>query len=44
MVGFPEWDLAHGKGIDDHLAAVGPEVVLSEIARVTFALSIGGRN
>ena len=34
VVGFLEWDLAHGKGIDDHLAAVGPEAVLSEIARV----------
>jgi hypothetical protein len=22
VVGFLEWDLAHGKGIDDHLAAV----------------------
>ncbi len=37
VVGFLEWDLAHGKGIDDHLAAVGPEAVLSEIARVTFS-------
>jgi predicted P-loop ATPase len=36
VVGFLEWDLAHGKGIDDHLAAVGPEAVLSEIARVRF--------
>jgi len=25
VVGFLEWDLARGKGIDDHLAAVGPE-------------------
>ena len=44
VVGFLEWDLAHGKGIDDHLAAVGPEAVLNEIARVSFSLSIGGRN
>ena len=36
VVGFLEWDLAHGNGIDDHLAAVGPEAVLSEIARVRF--------
>ena len=36
VVGFLEWDLAHGKGIDDHLAAAGPEAVLSEIARVRF--------
>jgi hypothetical protein len=35
-VGFYEWDLAQGKGIDDHLACVGPEVVLSELARVSF--------
>jgi hypothetical protein len=32
-----EWDLAHGKGVDDHLAAVGPEAVLDEIARVRFS-------
>ena len=36
VVGFLEWDLAHGKGIDDHLAAVGPEMVLAEISRVSF--------
>jgi len=24
FVGFPEWDIAKGKGIDDHLAIVGP--------------------
>jgi predicted P-loop ATPase len=36
VVGFLEWDLAHGKGIDDHLAGAGPEAVLSEIARVRF--------
>ena len=35
-VGFYEWDMAQGKGIDDHLAAVGPEMVLREIARVSF--------
>jgi hypothetical protein len=37
LVGSLEWDLARGKGIDDHLAAVGPEVVLGEIARVNFS-------
>jgi predicted P-loop ATPase len=39
MVGFLEWDLAKGKGIDDHLAIVGPETVLNEIAEVDFASS-----
>jgi predicted P-loop ATPase len=37
VVGFLEWDAKHGKGIDDHLALVGPEKVLDELARVTFA-------
>src|SRR3954452_17084731 len=37
LVGFLEWHLAKGKGIDDHLAAVGPEMVLDEIAHVDFA-------
>jgi predicted P-loop ATPase len=36
VVGFLEWDLTQGKGIDDHLALVGPEKVLDELARVTF--------
>jgi hypothetical protein len=31
LVGFLEWDVAKGKGIDDHLAAVGPEMVLDAI-------------
>jgi hypothetical protein len=35
LVGFLEWDLAHGKGIDDHLTSVGPAAVLNEIARVS---------
>src|SRR5581483_4833791 len=35
-VAFYEWELAKGKGIDDHLAAVGPEVVLDEISRASF--------
>ena len=37
FVGFLEWDIARGKGIDDHLAAVGPDIVLEEIAQVDFA-------
>jgi hypothetical protein len=37
LVGFLEWNVAKGKGIDDHLAAVGPEMVLDEIAHVDFA-------
>ncbi len=39
LVGFLEWDVAKGKGIDDHLAIVGPDVVLDEIAHVDFASS-----
>jgi hypothetical protein len=37
LVGFLEWDVAKGKGIDDHLACVGPDIVLDEITRVDFA-------
>jgi hypothetical protein len=37
VVGSLEWDVARGKGVDDHLAIVGPEVVLDEIAHVDFA-------
>ena len=36
VVGFLEWDAKQGKGIDDHLALVGPENVLDELSRVTF--------
>ena len=36
-VGFLEWDVANGKGIDDHLAMVGAEAVLDEIAHADFA-------
>jgi hypothetical protein len=32
LVGFLEWDVARGKGIDDHLALVGPETVLDDTA------------
>jgi len=37
LVGFLEWDVARGKGIDDHLAIVGPDTVLDEISHVDFA-------
>jgi hypothetical protein len=37
VVGFLEWDPTRGKGIDDHLADVGPDAVLDETARVDFA-------
>lgn len=36
LVGFLEWDATKGKGIDDHLATVGPEVVLDTIAHTNF--------
>lgn len=39
LVRFLEWDVAKGKGVDDHLAMVGPETVLDEIAHVDFASS-----
>jgi hypothetical protein len=39
LVGFLEWDLATGKGIDDHLAVAGPDRVLDEISHVDFASS-----
>ena len=35
-VSFLEWDISTGKGIDDHLATVGPDAVLNEIAAVNF--------
>jgi predicted P-loop ATPase len=37
VVGFLEWDIGRGKGIDDHLASVGPEIVLDEFAHIDFA-------
>jgi Virulence-associated protein E/Domain of unknown function (DUF3854) len=37
VVGFLEWDDRQGKGIDDHLALVGPERVIDQLARVSFA-------
>jgi hypothetical protein len=37
VVGFLEWDPKRGKGIDDHLADVGPDAVPDEIAHVDFA-------
>jgi len=39
IVGFLEWDVAKGKGIDDHLAIVGPEAVLDELTNVDFTTS-----
>ncbi len=35
-VSFLEWDITTGKGIDDHLAIVGPDTVLGEIASLNF--------
>ena len=40
-VGCLEWPAAEGKGVDDRLAAVGPEKVLADIAEL-FSLEIGG--
>jgi hypothetical protein len=37
LVAFLEWDPTRGKGIDDHLSAVGPETVLEEMTHVDFA-------
>jgi hypothetical protein len=39
LVGFLEWGLEEGKGIDDHLRIIGPDAVLDEIAHVDFASS-----
>jgi predicted P-loop ATPase len=36
-VGVLEWPIEDGKGIDDWLARIGPDHVLSEIAKVTFS-------
>jgi hypothetical protein len=36
VVGFLEWEMEQGKGIDDHLAQVGPDTVLGELSRVRF--------
>ena len=44
IVGTLEWDVATGKGIDDHLAAVGSDTVLDEIAHVDFASSAWKRD
>jgi hypothetical protein len=37
LVCFLGWDVGKGQGIDDHLAAVGPDMVLDQIAHVDFA-------
>jgi hypothetical protein len=36
VVGFLEWPIEEGKGIDDRLDAVGPERVLPDIAAIEF--------
>jgi predicted P-loop ATPase len=36
IVGFMEWPIAEGKGIDDRLVTVGPGRVLADIAAVRF--------
>jgi predicted P-loop ATPase len=36
LVGFLEWPISEGKGIDDRLAMVGPDKVLADIAAVEF--------
>lgn len=38
-VAFLGWDPALGKGIDDHIVAIGPEKVLQEIVAVEFEKS-----
>ena len=43
LVGFLEWDVARGKGIDDHLALTGPETIPDEVAHVDFADQPGER-
>ena len=44
LVGFLEWDVDTSKGIDDHLAALGPEMVLDEIGHMDFAGSAWKRD
>jgi len=44
IVGILEWDITRGKGIDDHLAIAGPEVVVDEINHVDFANSAWRRD
>jgi len=36
LVGFLEWPIEEGKGIDDRLAKVGPDKVLADIAAIEF--------
>jgi len=35
-VGHLDWDISEGKGIDDRLANIGPELVLADIAAVEY--------
>ena len=44
VVGFLEWDSKRGKGIDDHLADIGPDAFLDELAHVDFAGSTWKRD
>jgi predicted P-loop ATPase len=37
IIGFLEWDPKRGKGIDDHLADIGPDAFVDEFAHVDFA-------
>jgi predicted P-loop ATPase len=37
VIGFLEWDPKRGKGIDDHLADIGPDAFVDEFAHVDFA-------
>jgi predicted P-loop ATPase len=43
LVGFLEWDIAHGKGVDDWLGSRGPEEVLAALADVDFNRTTGWR-
>ena len=43
-VGYLEWEITKGKGIDDHLAVCGPQIVLDEIAQLILPDRHGRRN
>jgi predicted P-loop ATPase len=40
-VGFLEWDPEEGKGPDDRLATVGPDLMLADISRIEYNTSTG---
>jgi hypothetical protein len=44
LVAFLEWDVTRGKGIDDHIAIVGPGAVLEEITHLDFTGSTWRRD